>query len=231
MIEDATESLGSLYRGRKTGSFGTMGCFSFNGNKIITTGGGGMIVTDDESKAARVRHLSTQAKRGGIEYHHDEVGFNYRLSNVAAAIGVAQFERIDEFVRIKRDNARFYRDAVSDISGVDFLWEKPFVQSNCWFYTLRVEKQHKNPIIQAFSARDIQVRPIWELIHTLPMYRDCERYDIKHAIEAYDRCINIPCSVGLARGDQEQVVDTLKKYFIGRDSARKAAGRSHGKKR
>ena len=120
IIEDATESLGSEYKGARTGSFGRIGCFSFNGNKIITTGGGGMIVTSDDGIAKRARHLTTQAKKDPFEYDHDEIGYNYRLTNIQAAMGVAQMERLNEFVETKRRNAVLYRELLSDINDIRF---------------------------------------------------------------------------------------------------------------
>ncbi|MBI2470408.1 MAG: LegC family aminotransferase [Planctomycetes bacterium] len=213
IIEDATESLGSEYNGKKTGSFGKMGCFSFNGNKIITTGGGGMVVTDNINMAKRVRHLSTQAKRDHFEYDHDEIGYNYRLTNIQAAVGVAQMERIHEFINIKRSNASMYSDLLSEVKDVRFLWEGAHSRSNFWLYAIKVPKAHKKLLIDYLLSKNIQVRPIWKLIHTLPMYRDCQRYAIDNAIEAYDSCINLPCSVNLKKEEIEVVVENIKSYF------------------
>lgn len=213
VIEDATESLGSLYKGRKTGSFGKLGCFSFNGNKIITTGGGGMITTDDENLAKRAKHLTTQAKSDFFEYDHNEIGYNYRLTNLQAAVGVAQMERINEFVDQKRKNANIYRELLSDIEDVEFLWEKPWVKSNFWFYTIKVSTSHRKPLMEYLLKRNIQVRPVWKLIHTLPMYRGFQAYEIKNAEEAYKRCFNLPCSSGLKEAEVEFVVSCIKDYF------------------
>lgn len=213
VIEDATESLGSEYKGEKTGSFGEIGCFSFNGNKIITTGGGGMAVTDDENIAKRIRHLTTQAKSDQFEYDHDEIGYNYRLTNIQAAMGVAQMEKIDDFISIKRKNAALYRGLLSGVDEVKFMWEKEWVQSNFWFYTVKVPKDHKKALMEYLLSKNIQVRPIWKLIHTLPMYHDCQSYRIENAVEAYDKSINIPCSVNLTSRDIEIVIENIKNYF------------------
>lgn len=202
VIEDATESLGSLYQGKKTGSFGKASCFSFNGNKIITTGGGGMLVTNDPSLAQKARHLSTQAKTDDFQYDHDQVGYNYRLTNLQAAMGVAQMERLDEFVSIKRKNLALYCKLLEGVKDVSLLGEAPNVRSNFWFYTLKVPAQSKAGLMKHLLAQGIQVRPIWKLIHTLPMYKDCETFQIEKAPQAYDTCINLPCSVGLT---EEQV--------------------------
>lgn len=213
LIEDASESLGSEYKGKKTGSLGAVGCFSFNGNKIITAGGGGMIVTNSHALAQRMRHLSTQAKKDPLEYDHDEVGYNYRFTNIQAALGVAQMERIDEFVDIKRENARRYRDLLSEVGQVDFIWEEPWAKSNFWFYTIKVPQGHRRPLIKYLLSRNIQVRPVWKLIHTLSMYQDCQVYAIENAARAYERCINLPCSVNLKQEEIEFVAESIKNYF------------------
>lgn len=213
IIEDATESLGSEYKGEKTGSSGKTGCFSFNGNKIITTGGGGIIVTDDESIAKRARHLTTQAKSDPFEYDHDEIGYNYRLTNIQAAMGVAQMERLDVFIDIKRRNYSVYKSLFSDIEGVEIFSEKKWAKSNFWFYTIKVSKEHKKPLMEFLLAKDIQVRPIWKLIHTLPMYRDAQSYTIDNAVKVYETCINLPCSVSLQEKDITFVVNNIQNYF------------------
>lgn len=213
IIEDATESLGSEYKGQKTGSFGKTGCFSFNGNKIITTGGGGMIVTADENLAKRARHLTTQAKSDSFAYDHDEIGYNYRLTNIQAAMGVAQMEKVEEFIEIKRKNAALYRELLTGIDGIGFLWEKTWAKSNFWFYTIKVAKQYKKSLMEFLLAKHIQVRPIWKLIHTLPMYKGSQTYAIENAVEAYETCINLPCSVSIKQNEIEHVTDCIRNYF------------------
>jgi perosamine synthetase len=215
IIEDAAESLGSECRSKKAGAFGKSGCFSFNGNKIITTGGGGMVVTDDKDVAYKIRHLSTQAKKDPFEYNHDEVGYNYRLSNIQAAMGVAQMEKLQDFIDIKRKNAALYRKLLSDVAEVEFIWEKPWAKSNFWFYTIKVPKEHKRPLMDFLITRNIQVRPVWRLMHTLPMYKYCQRYRINTSVEVYYTCINLPCSIGLKQEEIEYVADSIVNYFGG----------------
>ena len=212
-IEDATESLGSEYKGRKTGSFGKMGCFSFNGNKIITSGGGGTVVTNDKSIAKKIRHLTTQARSDPFEYDHDDIGYNYRLSNIQAAMGVAQMEKLDEFISVKRKNALLYRELLSDLEEIEFVWEEQWSKSNFWFYTIKVPKDDKKSLLEYLLSKNIHVRPIWKLLHTLPMYRDCQAYYIDAAIEAYERCINLPCSVNIKENEIRTVVENIKNYF------------------
>lgn len=213
IIEDATESLGSEYKGLKTGTFGIIGCFSFNGNKIITTGGGGMIVTNEAHLAEHMRHLSTQAKKDPLAYDHDEIGYNYRLSNIQAAMGVAQMERLEEFVAIKRKHALQYRELLSGLNKVELLWEKEWVKGNFWLYTIRVPREDREPLLKFLISRNIQARPVWKLIQSLPMYRHCQSYLVEKAPEAQERCLNLPSSVGLKESEIEYVVEAIKAYF------------------
>lgn len=213
IIEDATESLGSEFMGRQTGSFGRIGCFSFNGNKLITTGGGGMVVTDDEALAKKIRHLTTQARSDAIEYDHDAVGYNYRLTNIQAAMGVAQMEQIDEFIGVKRKNAELYRALLSDTNEVEVLWEKEHVKSNFWYITLRMPPDHREKLMAHLMSKGIQVRPVWKPLHALPVYKSCESYSITNAFEAHASCINLPCSVDISGEDIRYVSDNIAGYF------------------
>ena len=216
VIEDATESLGSEYKGQRTGSFGKLSCLSFNGNKIITSGGGGMVVTNDGDLAGKVKHLSTQAKTDSIEYDHNEIGYNYRLTNIQTAMGVAQMEGLDKFVEIKRKNAFRYQSLFSNINSIEFLWEKPWVMSNFWFYTIKVPKDHKKPLVEYLISRNIQVRPIWKPIHTLPMYKNCQAFRVENALNIYDTALNLPCSIGIKMEEIEFTVEKIKSYFSSR---------------
>lgn len=215
LIEDATESLGSEYKGKKTGTFGIAGCLSFNGNKIITTGGGGMVVTDNKKLADKIKHVTTQAKKDPFEYDHDEIGFNYRLSNVQAAMGVAQMEKLGEYIKIKRRNAALYRDMLNGLDEIEFLWEMPWAKSNFWFYTIRVPAKDRAPLMEKLLSKGIQVRPIWKLINTLPMYRKNLVYRIENAPKAYNTCVNLPCSVDLTKTQITYIVKEIKGYFRG----------------
>lgn len=215
IIEDAAESLGSEFKGEKTGSIGIMGCFSFNGNKIITTGGGGMIVTDNEILRRRARHLTTQAKRDPFEYDHDEIGYNYRLTNLQAAMGLAQIEKIEEFINIKRKNHELYKEILQEFEKVELLNEKQWAKSNFWLNTIKAPKKDKKPLMEYLLSRNIQVRPVWKLIHTLPMYKGCQTYAISNAIECYETCINLPSSAGLEQEEIEYVAESIVKYFEG----------------
>lgn len=213
IIEDATESLGSEYKGKKTGSFGKTGCFSFNGNKIITAGGGGMVVTDSEELSNKIMHLTTQAKKDPFEYDHDEIGYNYRLSNIQAAMGVAQMEKIEEYVQVKRDNAELYKELLNDIDGLEILKEAEWSKSNYWLNIIKVSKEHKSPLIEHLLSENVQVRPIWKLIYTLPMYSGFQSYKIDSADDAYESCISLPSSVNLQRAEIENVTNVIANYY------------------
>lgn len=212
LFEDATESLGSEFEHQKTGSFGKAACFSFNGNKIITTGGGGMVVTRDPHLAHTLRHLTTQAKIDSIEYAHDAVGYNYRLSNLHAAIGVAQMEQLSTFIQIKRKNALLYQSLFHN-TPIHFFGEQAQVKSNFWFYTIRVPRSHKNQLLKHLLSSGIEARPIWKLLPTLPMYQTCQSTDLTHAHQAYDTCLNLPCSVDLTEEQIHFVVETIHRYM------------------
>ncbi len=213
IIEDATESLGSEYKGRKTATLGFAGCLSFNGNKIITTGGGGMVVTDNRKMADRIRHITTQAKKDPFEYYHDDIGYNYRLSNLQAAVGVAQMERLESYVRIKRANAGRYRDGLAGLRSVELLGEAQWARSNFWFYTLKVAPADRKPLMEYLLSKGIQVRPVWRLMNTLPMFRKNIAYRIENAPRIYSSCINLPCSVDLKADEIRYVVSRIKRYF------------------
>ena len=162
----------------------------------------------------KIRHLSTQAKKDDFEYDHDEIGYNYRLSNMQAAVGLAQMERIKEFVDIKRRNASMYLDLLSDVKGVKFLWENAQAKSNFWFYTIKTAKKHKKKLINYLLSRNIQVRPIWKLIHSLPIYKSAQTYRVENAVKAYETCINLPCSLSLNKKEVEYVSESIKDYFL-----------------
>lgn len=202
LVEDAAEALGSFYRDRHVGAFGRVAALSFNGNKIITTGGGGAVLTGDAELARRARHLSTTAKVDGQRaLFHDETGYNYRMPNLNAALGVAQMERLEEFLRRKRALALRYRRAFADQPGVRFVDEPAGSRSNYWLNTLLVDAAIRDPLLDRAEATGIQARPAWTLQHLLPMYRDCPRMDMGSTEALAARIVNLPSSPMLAGGD------------------------------
>lgn len=198
LIEDAAESLGSYYKGKHTGHWGETAAVSFNGNKIITTGGGGAILTNDEATANLAKHLTTTARLPHQwTYYHDQVGYNYRLPNINAALGCAQIEQLPEFVHKKRILAERYRQAFESISGVRFFVEPEFARSNYWLNVLLLDEpdiQLRDQILEATSRIGIMTRPVWTLNHKLPMYKDCPRMELSIAEAIETRLVNIPSS-------------------------------------
>ncbi|NPA26722.1 MAG: LegC family aminotransferase [Chloroflexi bacterium] len=196
VVEDAAEALGSWYQGRHAGTFGRVGVFSFNGNKIVTTGGGGMIVTQDPALADRVRHLSTTAKvPHPYEYVHDEVGYNYRMPNVNAAVGLAQLEQLPRFLEDKRALAHAYR-ALAQQLGVGFVDEPPAARSNFWLNALLWDDEAtRTAFLEYAHRRGVLARAAWRLMPDLPMYRACQTDGLPVARSLAPRLVNIPSSV------------------------------------
>lgn len=201
LVEDAAESLGSLYKNRHTGNWGRVSALSFNGNKIITTGGGGAILTSDEPLAKLAKHLSTTAKLPHTwSFYHDMTGYNYRLPNINAALGCAQLEQLSGFLSHKRALSEKYRQAFSDVEGVSFFTEPDFAQSNYWLNTLVLGEQYaheRDTILHITNNNGIMTRPVWTVMHKLPMYAVCPRMDISVAESLERRLINIPSSAVL----------------------------------
>ncbi|PYO18029.1 MAG: LegC family aminotransferase, partial [Candidatus Rokuibacteriota bacterium] len=197
LVEDSAEALGALYKGRRVGARGAAGCLSFNGNKIITSGGGGMVLTDDDERAARARYLTTQARDPGPEWIHREVGFNYRLTNLHAALGVAQLEQLDSFVERKRATARAYSRDLAALKGVTPLEEASWAVSSYWMYSVLLDDSWGDvrALIRRGNADGIQLRPLWRPLHTQPAFAGCRADRIDVAIRLYDRGVSLPCSV------------------------------------
>jgi perosamine synthetase len=212
VVEDATESLGAAYRGCKAGGDSAAACFSFNGNKILTTGGGGMFVTDNEEWMKRARYLSTQAKDDPVEYIHHAVGYNYRLTNVQAAIGCAQMEQLDAYVAAKRRIAARYTEAFAGVDGLSLMREAEWARSTCWMYTVLVDEAvyglSSRALLKELHRQKIQTRPLWQPLHVSPAHRHSEA----RCPEAERLCaqgLSLPCSVGLRPEDQERVIAAI----------------------
>lgn len=202
VVEDAAESLGSTYGGRHTGTFGKLGVLSFNGNKIVTTGGGGAILTDDPVLAKRAKHLTTTAKKPHRwAFMHDEVGYNFRLPNINAALGCAQLERLPDFLARKRQLARQYREAFAQIPGITFVDQPEGCESNFWLVAVRLDAElavERDAILDGVNDAGFHCRPVWTLLNKLPMYQQCPRaaLPVAEAIEA--TLINVPSTPRLA---------------------------------
>lgn len=209
VVEDATEALGSEYNGIAPGTFGEIGCFSFNGNKIITTGGGGVIVTNDEKLAKKAKHLTTQAKSDPMEYIHDEVGYNYRLVNVLAAMGVAQMEQLPSFVKRKQEIADYYIEHLKDVADFKFQKIDPSVESNQWLFTFQTKYQKE--LLKYLNSEGLQSRPFWQPMNKLKMFKKdlyITREDVSHKV--YHNALSIPCSTYLTNDDLDKVINAIK---------------------
>lgn len=205
VVEDATEALGTTYKGKSAGTFSPLAAFSFNGNKIISTGGGGVIVTDDEALAKHAKHLTTTAKASADEYYHDEVGYNYRLVNVLAAIGVAQMELLPSFIERKKQVVAFYRKELSGVADIRFQQELADVNTNGWLFTIQTEKQQA--LLDHLNANKILSRRFWMPMNKLPMYKDCVYIHHKDQSDyIYNTCLSIPSSTNIT--DEELAIVT-----------------------
>ncbi len=212
VIEDATEALGSYYKDKHAGTFGLMGTFSYNGNKIITTGGGGMIITDDESLAKRAKHLTTQAKSDPFEYMHDEIGYNYRLVNTAAAMGVGQMELLQQFLKRKWEIISFYKNELEGVGDIVFQKVNEGVNPNWWLPTIMTEKQKQ--VLKSLNDNKMQSRPFWVPMNKLPMFRNNLYYTTDNRSDyIYTKCLSIPCSTNITDGEISSVVSKIKEVF------------------
>lgn len=213
VIEDASESLGATYKGRPVGQLADAACFSFNGNKLVTTGGGGMLVTDKRDLARRAYYLTTQAKDDPVEFVHRETGFNYRLTNLLAAVGVAQLERLDEYVERKRAIAKRYAEGLSGTPGLAMLGEAPWARSSFWLSVLRVTADEagldSRQLLRALEAQRIQTRPLWQPMHRSPAHRGATHVGGEVAEVLNRECLALPCSIGLSHEDQERVIESI----------------------
>jgi perosamine synthetase len=213
LVEDAAESLGARYKTRRVGVRGVAGCLSFNGNKIITTGGGGMVVTNDDEVARRLRSLTTQARADAGEWIHDEVGFNYRLTNLQAALGVAQLEQLDGFIELKRATARAYTEGLRRLPGVEPCTEQPWASSNFWMYSILLDPARwgrARAVIDKAAAAGIQCRPLFYPLHRQPPFRDrCQAYRVEVADLLHARGLSLPCSVGITADQRARVIEFL----------------------
>ncbi|MDR0272780.1 MAG: LegC family aminotransferase [Clostridiales bacterium] len=207
VIEDATEAVGTFYTsgdyaGRMAGAIGDYGVYSFNGNKIISTGGGGMVVANRKDSINHIRHLSRQAKADEVYFIHDEIGYNYRMTNIQAAIGVAQLERLEEFIDTKKRNYNYYQKL-----GVTLLPFNDNIRPNYWFYSYLSDD--RDSLIKHLGENLVQARPIWKLMHTLDMYKQYREYKITKAIEYHEKIVNLPCSSNLTPEDAERVAELI----------------------
>jgi len=214
VIEDATESLGAKYQGRMVGHLGDIACFSFNGNKILTTGGGGMIVTDNEAWARKAQYLTTQAKDNPVEYIHHEIGYNYRLTNLQAAMGCAQMENLESYIAAKRRIAATYSEAFAEVPGLTPMREATWASSIFWMYTLLIDEsqygQDSRQLLRRLQAAKIQTRPLWEPLHrSLAHTGGQSSQTLAIADKLNQQALSLPCSVGITAPEQQRVIKLI----------------------
>lgn len=213
VIEDASEGLGAQYKGRKLGRLGTIACLSFNGNKMITTGGGGMLVTEHTGWAQRARYLTTQAKDDPVEYIHGHIGYNYRLTNLQAALGCAQMEQLAAHIAAKRHIAATYTRTLQALPGLQPLGEAAWAYNTYWLYTVLVDPLHyghdRRALMRHLGRRGIQTRPLWQPLHRSPAHRSSPRRACPVASRLQRQALSLPCSVRLG-ADQERVIEALQ---------------------
>ena len=221
VIEDAAEALGAEYKGKKCGSFGEMGILSFNGNKIITTSGGGMLVSNNEEYIKKARFLATQAREPGLHYEHKELGYNYRMSNLLAAVGRGQLKVLDDRVKARRSIFQRYFDALSGIDGIEFMPEAPYGKCTRWLTTLTLDPEKsgvdRTQIIEALEKENIEARPVWKPMHLQPLYRDCDyikagKEDVSKRL--FENGLCLPSGSNLSPEDQDRVIDIIKNCMI-----------------
>ncbi|WP_405376373.1 LegC family aminotransferase [Pseudobutyrivibrio sp.] len=220
VVEDATEALGTYYTegkfaGRFAGTFGDFGCYSFNGNKIITTGGGGMIVAKNPEELAHAKHLTTQAKADQANFIHDEIGFNYRMTNLQAALGLAQLEQLEDFIKTKTANYNQYKEAIDKIDGLHVQDFRPGTRSNYWFYSVVFENDEtgRDALIEELKENHIQSRPIWGLISDQLPYEGARTYDLVKAPWYWKRVVNVPCSTNLTSEGVDRVISVIRAFM------------------
>jgi dTDP-4-amino-4,6-dideoxygalactose transaminase len=213
LVQDAAESLGSFYRGAPAGGQGDLAAFSFNGNKVITTSGGGMLVSPNADWIAHARKLSTQAREPAPHYQHDEIGFNYRLSNLLAAVGRAQLEVLADRVAARRRVNELYRELLTDVPGISFMPEASYGRSNCWLTCVLVDPEaagtDRESIRLALEAEDIESRPLWKPMHLQPVFEDAPSYGGSVSASLFERGLCLPSGSALTEGDQERIVEKL----------------------
>ena len=214
VIEDATEALGAEYQGRKVGSLGETACLSFNGNKIITTGGGGMLLTSNKEWATKARYLTTQSKDDPIEYVHGEIGYNYRLTNLQAAMGCAQMEQLDNYIAAKQRIASVYTSTLKEIPGVTPMPAAAWANPTFWMYTVLIDPakygMNSRSLLKRLAEQRIQSRPLWQPMHRSRAHAGAQATDCEVADWICAHALSLPCSVGLTESEQDRVIDAIR---------------------
>ncbi len=213
LIEDAAEALGATYKGRSPGTFGNIGIYSFNGNKIITTSGGGMLISEDAELMAKAKFLATQARDPAPHYQHSEIGYNYRLSNVLAGIGRGQLQVLSDRVAARRRNFEIYQQALGDLPGVEFMPEAPWGTATRWLTCLTIDAEsfglNREELRLALAKEQIEARPVWKPLHLQPVFKNCECVGGAIAQDLFERGLCLPSGSNLSAEDLERVIQTI----------------------
>lgn len=215
VVEDATEALGTKYKGRLAGTLGDIGCFSFNGNKLITTGAGGMLITNNEDVAKKAKYLSNQTKtitENGAMYH-EKVGYNFRMPNILAAMGLAQLEKVDEYLEVKRRNARLYNDLLKGVKGITLTKEVDYVDNCYWLYSILVEddfRMSRDELLELLKKNGIQARPFFLPVHNMKPYSENKCGNMEMTLEVSKRGINLPSSVSLKEEEVRKICEIIR---------------------
>jgi pyridoxal phosphate-dependent aminotransferase EpsN len=218
LIEDAAEALGASYRGRAPGTFGKAGIYSFNGNKVITTSGGGMLVSEDEDLVRHALKLATQARETVPHYEHKEIGYNYRMSNVLAAIGRGQLRVLEDHVEARRRNFDFYRQTLGDLPGLEFMPEAPWGRHSRWLTTLTIDPvefgRDREAVRLALESEKIEARPVWKPMHRQPVFAGYECLERGVADELFDRGLCLPSTSNLNSEQLERVAEAVRRISV-----------------
>jgi len=218
MVIDSAEALGAFYKGRHAGNGGRAAILSFNGNKMITTSGGGMLISDDKGLIDQARYLSTQARQPTVHYEHTEIGYNYRLSNISAAIGIGQLEQIEDKVAARRAHFERYKNAFADIEGIHFMPEPNGYRSTRWLTCLTLDhgmSATRHDVQAACDAAEIEVRPLWKPMHLQPVFADAPRVGGAVCEDLFDRGLCLPSGSGMPASDQGRVIDAIRQVLVG----------------
>jgi pyridoxal phosphate-dependent aminotransferase EpsN len=215
VIEDAAEALGATYKGKSAGSFGEIGVFSFNGNKIITTSGGGMLVSANKEYTDRARFLATQARDQAPYYQHSHIGYNYRLSNILAAMGRGQLENLDKKIARRKEINLFYREALADIAGIEFMPIASYGEPNYWLTCITIDplrsKVSNENIRLELEKENIESRPLWKPMHLQPVFQSCRRCGGAVSEKLFTEGLCLPSGSGMTAGEQQRIVDIIRK--------------------
>jgi pyridoxal phosphate-dependent aminotransferase EpsN len=220
LVEDAAEALGASFKGRMAGGFGVMGILSFNGNKIITTSGGGMLVSDDDSLIQKARYLATQAREPAVHYQHVQIGYNYRMSNILAAIGRGQLEGLDRKIEKRKLNQDFYRRALGGLPGLEFLPEAPYGRSNAWLSVILITPslfgRNREEVRVMLEKENIESRPVWKPMHLQPAFLECRIRGGDVSADLFDRGLCLPSGNQLGEEDLTRIAAIIQSACVSR---------------